>query len=112
MRANATREAAEVLSAVAYFAGLDGTALEGLAQAAIRRQYDSGQVVSWRVRPALGCISSRRAVSAKSRASGGKTFSRLCPVLHKVVCTTRKLLNARFVLDVALLQPARIKINL
>jgi CRP-like cAMP-binding protein len=45
MRANATPEAAEILSAVAYFAGLDGTALEGLAQAAIRREYDSGQVV-------------------------------------------------------------------
>jgi CRP/FNR family transcriptional regulator len=45
MRAGATSKADEVLSAVGYFAGLDETALEGLAQAAIRREYTAGQVI-------------------------------------------------------------------
>jgi CRP/FNR family transcriptional regulator len=53
-RTDAIHGAARVLSAVPYFAGLDATALETVARAAIRRDYDPGQVVFLEGDPCAG----------------------------------------------------------
>jgi len=53
-RTDATHGAARVLSAVPYFAGLDTRAMEAVAQAAIRRDYEAGQVVFLEGEPCAG----------------------------------------------------------
>ena len=53
-RANAAHTAAQVLSALPYFAELDPATLKTVAQAAIRRDYETGQVVFWEGEPCAG----------------------------------------------------------
>ncbi|MBE9507704.1 MAG: cyclic nucleotide-binding domain-containing protein, partial [Chloroflexi bacterium] len=51
---DATHTAAQVLTAAPYFAELDPATLETVAQAAIRRDYETGQVVFWEGEPCAG----------------------------------------------------------
>jgi len=51
---DATHTAAQVLSALPYFAELDPATLKTVAQAAVRRDYETGQVVFWEGEPCAG----------------------------------------------------------
>ena len=53
-RSNPDHIAAKTLTAVPYFAELDPATLETIAQAAIRRDYQAGQVVFWAGEPCAG----------------------------------------------------------
>ncbi len=53
-RANAAHTATQVLSALSYFAELDPATLKTVARAAIRRDYETGQVVFWEGEPCAG----------------------------------------------------------
>ena len=53
-RANAAHAATKALSALLYFAELDPATLKTVAQTAIRREYETGQVVFWEGEPCAG----------------------------------------------------------
>jgi len=53
-RANVAHTATKVLSALPYFAELDPATLKTVARAAIRRDYETGQVVFWEGEPCTG----------------------------------------------------------
>jgi CRP/FNR family transcriptional regulator len=53
-RANAAHAATKALSALLYFAELDPATLKTVAQAAIQREYETGQVVFWAGEPCAG----------------------------------------------------------
>ena len=53
-RTDTTRKAMPVLSAVLCFAGLDATTLEAISRAAIRRDYEAGQVIFLEGEPCAG----------------------------------------------------------
>ena len=52
--ADSVPEAAHLLSAIPTFAGLDAATLDAVAQEAIRREYDPGQIVFLEGRPCAG----------------------------------------------------------
>ncbi len=51
---NLTEEAAQVLSTVPYFAELDSSTLKTIARAAVRREYEPGQVILLEGEPCAG----------------------------------------------------------
>lgn len=54
MISNSSQEAIEALSAVSYFSGLDRPALQSVVRTAVRRDYDTGQVVFVEGEPCAG----------------------------------------------------------